>query len=586
MKKNNFIEMIFLGRFFRVFIFFAIFVTAIYWNSIHGNFIWDDRTYFIDNDVLPHLKPWNVKEIFLQPSNYWGEHLPIRDFLYVLEYNLFGLNTMGYHLVSIGLYALVCSMVYLFLRSFYLNVAKNRLLRSARNDKTEGTRNDRKGNVIARSPESIRDDEAISSDTRAFLVTLLFATYPVHVECVAYISAQKDLLYSLFSLVAMYAFYRFLNTSESKRASLLVAGILSYYLALLSKPTAVALAIFIPLLYLLSDSSKKPGFIKTLIVWVILNLPAVLWILKSIQLKEAYFGSTAAVYSLSFFGRMIRALKIFGAHTALGLKPYPLSFGYPFDSSTSFDANLLIGIITMIVIAVLILFFRKDYPIVSGSCLFILLLFPVLQLHGSLTNLSIYDRYLFIPVLGIAIIMERLLRLLPLALNHLRIVYLSVIFSVVLVFTAITISYIPTFRDDIASTKNTYERFPEWPGSSFNYVYSLIEGGRLNEAYAITLKEKTFSSPLWVQGYFKGWILLEKGMIDNAISELQIPSILAASGGYFPYPNIPLARALILAGRESEAIRVLQEVFKSPIYQPLEVYEAKKLFKKIMSKRC
>ncbi len=62
----------------------------LYLQSLWGGFVWDDRTYFIDNDILPSLKPWDFRQIFLEPSNYWGELLPVRDFLYVIEYNLFG----------------------------------------------------------------------------------------------------------------------------------------------------------------------------------------------------------------------------------------------------------------------------------------------------------------------------------------------------------------------------------------------------------------------------------------------------------------------------------------------------------------
>lgn len=550
-KKNLFLFLI------------ALVPVILYWQGIFGDFVWDDRTYFIDNDILPNLKPWQLSEILFHPSNYWGNLNPLRDFLYVLEYNLFGLSPLGYHIVSLGLYVLVCCMVYLFLRSFYLNVAKNRLLRSARNDKC-GTWSG-----------------AISSDVSAFFVTLIFATHPVHVETVAYISGQRELLYSLFSLLSIYAFFLFFN---SQRKNLLALGILSYYFALLSKPTAVILAIFIPLLYLLSDSSKRPGFKKTLKVWGIVNLPVILWILKSIQLRENYFGINAVILDLPFWGRIIRALKILGTHTALVLKPYPLNFGYPFESSVSFDINLLSGIIAIIVIVSLILYFRKDHLIVLGSCLFILFLLPVLQLHGSLANLSIYDRYLFIPALGIAILMERFLRFLPLALNRIKIVYLSIILGLVLVFAAITIAYVPTFKSDIASTRNSYEKFPDWPSSSFNYVYSLIEGGRLDEAWDITIREKSFSSPPWVRSYFKGWIYLQRGELEKAVSTLSYSSTFAISEGYFPFPNIPLGRALMASGRYNEAEQEFEKVLSSKIYQPLEMYHARKELEKLRRK--
>ena len=67
----------------------------IYLPALNSEFVIDDRTYFLDNDLLTSLKPWQLAKIFLEPSNYWGELLPIRDLLYVVEYNLFGKKSDG-----------------------------------------------------------------------------------------------------------------------------------------------------------------------------------------------------------------------------------------------------------------------------------------------------------------------------------------------------------------------------------------------------------------------------------------------------------------------------------------------------------
>lgn len=528
-------------------------IMFLYGPAIRGKFVWDDRTYFIDNDILPNLKPWDVKAIFLQPSNYWGELLPVRDFLYVVQYHLFGLNPLGYHIVSIGLYVMICFMVYFFLKRFY-------------SDKDEDALFNLKGVHIP-----------------AFAAASIFASYPVHVECVAYISSQKDLLFSLFSLAAMYLFYHFLNT-QTRKGVLLVLGVFFYYLALLSKLTAVGLSVIVPVLYLLSDRAKRPEAFKAVGFWTLINMPAMFWFLRSIEISRKYFGSTVDIMTPQLWERFLRSLKILGAKTLLGIKPYPLSFSYPFDGSSIIDLNLVCGIIAAVSLSFVMLYFRKHRVVVLASSLYVVFLIPVLQLYGSLTNSAIFDRYLFLPALGISVLFEKSLRALPLAPERLRRVYAPAIVSVVMAFSVVVVAYVPTFRDDVSSTKNTYELFPEWPSSAFNYVYSLVENGRLDEASEIIDKEKTLLSPPWVRGFFIGWILLEKGMTSEAIAELKVSSYLAMSGGYYPFPNIPLARALIKSGRSSEAVRILQEVLRSPVYQPLEFYKAKKLLVEISRK--
>ncbi len=527
-----------------------VLILVLYGPGVRGKFIWDDRTYFIDNDILPNLNPWDFKEIFLKESNYWGELLPVRDFLYVVQYRLFGLNPLGYHIVSIGLYVMICLMVYFFLKRFY-------------SDKDEDALFNLKGVHIP-----------------AFAAASIFASYPVHVECVAYISSQKDLLFSLFSLAAMYLFYHFLN-SQTRKCVLLVLGVFFYYLALLSKLTAVGLLVIVPVLYLLSDRAKRPEAFKAVGVWALVNIPALLWLLRCIGISRKYFGSTVDIMTPQLWERLLRSLKILGAQTLLGIKPYPLSFSYPFDGSSIVDLNLICGIIAAVSLSFVMLYFRKHRVVILASSLYVVFLVPVLQLYGSLTNSAIFDRYLFLPALGISVLFEKSLRALPLAPERLRRVYVPAIVPVVMVFSVIVIAYVPTLRDDISSTKNTYELFPEWPSSAFNYVYSLIENGRLDEAGEMIVKEKTLSSPPWVRGFFIGWILLEKGMAPEAIAELKVSSYLATSGGYYPFPNIPLAKALIKSGRSSEAMWILQEVLKSPVYQPLEFYRAKELLEEI-----
>ena len=65
--------------FFPVILFALAFL--IYYPSFKGEFLLDDKTYFIQNDILTNLTALDFKEIFLIPSNYWGELLPMRLFV-------------------------------------------------------------------------------------------------------------------------------------------------------------------------------------------------------------------------------------------------------------------------------------------------------------------------------------------------------------------------------------------------------------------------------------------------------------------------------------------------------------------------
>ncbi|MGE5893199.1 MAG: hypothetical protein ACM34I_04000, partial [bacterium] len=153
-----------------------------YIRGLTGAFVWDDRTYFLDNDVLPRLKPWDISSILLRPSNAWGEHLPLRDFLFVLQYNLFGQNPLGYHIVSLCLYFAVGLILYRFTGLLYRQFR-------------EGTGRALSGFAGATLP--------------ALFVSVFFLLHPVHVEAVSYISGQKDLLFSFFTFSALFMFLKY-----------------------------------------------------------------------------------------------------------------------------------------------------------------------------------------------------------------------------------------------------------------------------------------------------------------------------------------------------------------------------------------
>lgn len=529
--------------------FLIILVLSIYWKSIYGDFVIDDRTFFIDNDILPNLKWWAPGDVLFRPSNYWGgELLPARELLFAIEYGLFGLNPMGYHFVSIGLYAAVCCIVYALLRSLYRQ----------------------------HSGDEYCLPGVKSGESSPLLVAALFASHPVHVEAVAYISSQKDLLSSMFSLICICAFHAFSN-SEKNRKNLFILGILSYYLALLSKLTAIALSVFVPVVLLTGLFERNRSW-KVVGAWVAANIPAALWLLWCTNAQEPYWKFNAAASALPFAERLVAAVKIMGAHLLLALKPFPLSNGYPFDASAAFDAALLAGVSAASLMCILVYLCKRDRIVVLACSLIVLFLAPVLQMHGSLNNASIYDRYLFIPVLGAAMIADKMIRGLNSILKKSSKWAPSAVLAVLIAaYSILTVSYVPAFRDDVAVGKNSYENFPQWPGSAFSYVYALIEKGRLDEAYAITLKEKTFDTPPWVRYYFLGWISLERNNLNEAISNLRISSYLESAGGYFPFADIPLARALLLRGQRTDAVSLLEGVVRSPIYQPLEFYHAKKL---------
>jgi hypothetical protein len=115
-------------------------------------------------------------------------------------------------------------------------------------------------------------------------------------------------------------------------------------------------------------------------VWGIVNIAAIWWLLTYMRIGGQYWSSTSEITKLQWSERLIVALKSVGAHTALAIRPFPLSFGYPFNPSATFDSNLMIGVFTLSVIVVALFIFKRDRIIIFAS---VFIFFPLRRFYSS-----------------------------------------------------------------------------------------------------------------------------------------------------------------------------------------------------------
>jgi hypothetical protein len=527
-------------------------LVLLYARGLGGGFVNDDRTMFVENDLLPALGPGDLGRLLTGGTNYWGDVQPARDLLWMAELALFGRSTPGWHLVSLALYAATCALAFHLARS-----------------------------VAAGGPRPAPLLGVDGADVSAAIVTVLFAAHPVHVEGVAYVFGQKDVLSAAFTLGALLALKAAVD-DPARRARAAAAGVALFYLALLAKQTAIVVLALVPLLWALADPSRRPPLRRALPAWALVAVPAVLWTAYTRAVWAALFRVNSELSATPLAGRLPVALKVLGAHTLLVLRPAGLSFGYPFDGSAAADANLAAGAVTLLVLGGLTVRFRRDAAVVLGAAIYLLFLVPVLQLHGSMDNASVYDRYLFLSVLGAAMLLERALRGLPVR----RAAQAGIAGAVAAAWAAISFAYVPAFADDVAATRNAHEKHPGWPRAAFDHACALVEAGRLDEAGALLAREPSFASPPWVRDHLGGWIALERGDLEAAVPMLTRAWVTASAGGYYPFPAVPLARALVRVGRLAHAEEVLRAALASPIYQPLEAYRARKLLESVLSARA
>ena len=96
----------------------------------------------------------------------------------------------------------------------------------------------------------------------AFIAALIFVIHPIHTEVVANVKSRDEIMSLLFICCTFICAFRY---AETKKIVTLALGLLSFFLALLSKEYAVTLLVLLPLMFYLFRGDDLPkSFLRTL----------------------------------------------------------------------------------------------------------------------------------------------------------------------------------------------------------------------------------------------------------------------------------------------------------------------------------
>jgi len=96
-------------------IFIIILGFVAYFNSLKGEFIWDEDFLIINNT---YIKSWSdIKEIFTEDVGAGGGvrsnfYRPLQQITYMLDYSVWKLNVVGFHLTNTLLHIFVALVEY------------------------------------------------------------------------------------------------------------------------------------------------------------------------------------------------------------------------------------------------------------------------------------------------------------------------------------------------------------------------------------------------------------------------------------------------------------------------------------------
>ena len=495
---------------------------AVYAQVRSFGFVWDDRTYVVENEGIRHGFSADGLRFAFTSAGYAMNWHPVTWLSHALDYQLFGLEPAGHHLMNVAIH--VANVLLLLLLMVWWT---GRLGPSA-------------------------------------LVAGLFALHPVHIESVAWVAERKDTLSMLLALVAMAAYTAYARRGGVDRY---LAVVVASALAMMAKPMMVTL----PALLLLLDAwplrrdESRDGSWRRL---VLEKLPLLALSFATVAMTLLAQSRGDAIASTDVIGvgdRVANAVVSYArylGHLAwprdlAALYPHPsLPGGVPLTPAVvAASGALLLG-----VTAVAVRFRRLRYPL-AGWCWFLGTLVPVIGLvHVGVQAMA--DRYAYLSFVGLYIAIsfgmaDSLDRRLTRRRARVAFAVVAVAWLGALAWT--THRDAARWRDPISLFSHSIAHTGGSPKAHYNLGVALVDAGRVDEGmaqYRVAIAEKP-SSPLAHNNL--GILLAKRGEVDEATDHFREalrydPGIVSA--------HVNLAQALRLGGDVDAAIEHLDQAVR------------------------
>ena len=346
-------------------LFIVVVTLTAYWQIRTYEFVsFDDELYVVDND---HVKNgFNLKGVIeafaFKEDTCWH---PLTWLSHMLDCQLYGLNPGMHHTTNLILHILNSLLLFLVFKQM-----TGALWRSA-------------------------------------FVAALFALHPINVESVAWVAERKNVLSTFFWMLTMLAY-----TNYSRRKGLwrYLLTLFMFLLGLMCKPMLVTL----PFVLLLLDYWPLQRFTftnlweaRTVFRLVIEKVPLVFLSILSFFISILSLQSHKIIVSVEFIPIMLRienALISYVKYLGKIVWPQNLIFFYPYPKMIPSWYVLFAGLFLISITIVVIQAANKRPYLGVGWFWFIITLIPVSGLIQAGLWPAMADRWAYVPLIGIYII--------------------------------------------------------------------------------------------------------------------------------------------------------------------------------------
>jgi len=362
----------------------AIFSIGLYFNTFYNDYCLDDSMVITENKITQKgfsgIKEHLTNDFLFGFINRKSEKntafwrpLPLISFS--IEIGVWGQKKPGFsHLVNVIIYSLIVILLYLLLAKF---IFKNKWL--------------------------------------AFFSSLLFAAHPIHSEVVANIKSRDELLCTFFILTSFFLVGMYAN---NRRKINLFLSLFCFFMALLSKESAITFLVGLPLfIYFFFEIKKKDlfkisaFFLGTTIIYIFIrNLIIPFNFAEEVNeeyviLNHPFLFADGAE---AFFTKIYVLIK----YIKMLFIPYPLCFDYSYNQIPYVNTSEPLVWISFLVNGFLLVYaiinFRKKSVLSFCILLYFITMFTISNLLFE-TAVIFAERFLFSPSIFFCIAVAYLL---------------------------------------------------------------------------------------------------------------------------------------------------------------------------------
>jgi tetratricopeptide (TPR) repeat protein len=477
-------------------------VMAVFAQVRHHDFVsLDDAAYVIENEhVARGLTASGLVWAATAVDTGVGNWHPVTWVSHMVDVELFGMRAGAHHMVSVALHAVNTLVLFLLLGAMTGHV------------------------------------------WRSACVAALFAIHPLHVESVAWIAERKDVLSTLFWLLAIWAYVRYVSTPTRLRFTLVA---MLFALGLMSKPMVITL----PFTLLLLDwwplnrvasadtatgqtgsVSLRPWLPLVVEKWPLFVMSVLSGVLTVVAQSQG--GAVATLEAIPASTRLANAALSLGTYAWQTVWPSGLSVFYPLSGAVQAGATAAAVVFIVVGSIAAARSARTRRHVTFGWLWYVGTLVPVIGLV-QVGMQARADRYTYVPLIGlfVAIVWECAeragTRRVP------QVAVSMVACAVVAVFGVRARAQVAYWADDVTLWGQALEVHPDNYYAHFSLGRVDLQHGRLDDAMA-HLARVLELAPWFAEGHDAlGLAYARGGQFDAAIAKhlealRRQPGLLAA----------------------------------------------------------